>query len=198
MSKGRLEAFTDAVIAIILTILVLELNPPHSGSLASLWALRGRFGIYLVSFLTLIVYWNNHHHLFQLVNRIDWRVMWANSFFMLAISMFPFATSWVGEGHVDAFGPELIYGFVVFMSNVSYLLLVVTLRHVNVPTSELVKLYGHQHDWKAVGSIVMAFIAMILALLWPPLTIILDLLMLLLWAIPDQRVERHLLRGPKE
>lgn len=108
------------------------------------------------------------------------------------------ATSWVGEGHVDAFGPELIYGFVVLMSNVSYLLLVVTLRHVNGPTSALVKLYGQQHDWKAVGSIVMAFIAMILALLWPPLTIILDLLMLLLWAIPDQRVERHLLRGPKE
>ena len=107
MNKGRLEAFTDAVIAIILTILVLELQPPHSGSLASLWQLRGVFAIYLVSFLTLIVYWNNHHHLFQLVERIDWRVMWANSFFMLVVSMFPFATSWVGEGHVGTFGPVI-------------------------------------------------------------------------------------------
>lgn len=168
MNKGRLEAFTDAVIAIILTILVLELNPPHSGSLASLWELRGVFGIYLVSFLTLMVYWNNHHHLFQLVKRIDWRVMWANSLFMLAISMFPFATSWVGEGHVDAFGPELIYGFVVLMANISYLLLVETLRRVNGPHSELAALYNRQHNWKAIGSIIIAFVAMILALLWPP------------------------------
>ena len=122
MNKGRLEAFTDAVIAIILTILVLELQPPHSGSLASLWQLRGVFAIYLVSFLTLIVYWNNHHHLFQLVERIDWRVMWANSFFMLVVSMFPFSTSWVGEGHVGTFGPELAYGFVILMANISYVL----------------------------------------------------------------------------
>ena len=115
---------------------------------------------------------------------------------MLAISMFPFATSWVGEGH-EAFGPELIYGFVVLMANISYLLLVETLRRVNGPHSELAALYNRQHNWKAIGSIIIAFVAMILALLWPPLTIILDLVMLLLWAIPDQRVERHLLHGPK-
>ena len=153
--------------------------------------------VWYLPFLTLMVYWNNHHHLFQLVKRIDWRVMWANSLFMLAISMFPFATSWVGEGHVDAFGPELIYGFVVLMANISYLLLVETLRRVNGPHSELAALYNRQHNWKAIGSIIIAFVAMILALLWPPLTIILDLVMLLLWAIPDQRVERHLLHGPK-
>ena len=172
MNKGRLEAFTDAVIAIILTILVLE--------------------------LTLIVYWNNHHHLFQLVERIDWRVMWANSFFMLVVSMFPFATSCVGEGHVGTFGPELAYGFVILMANISYVLLVQTLIRVNGPTSALADLYRQRHNWKAAASVAIALVAMLLALLWPPLTIILDLLMLLLWAIPDQRIERHLMADSKK
>lgn len=140
VKQGRSEAFTDAVIAIILTILVLELNPPHSGTLASLWELRGVFGIYLVSFLTLMVYWNKLLLLLLLVKRIDWRVMWAHSSFMLEFYMFPFATSWVGEGHVEAFGPELIVGFVVLMAHISYSLLVETLRRVNGPHSELAAL----------------------------------------------------------
>ena len=95
MPKNRLEAFTDAVIAIIMTILVLELHEPNGDTWEALAALGYRFFIYIVSFIILAIYWNNHHHLFQVVHKINGRVLWANSFFIFALSLFPFATSWI-------------------------------------------------------------------------------------------------------
>lgn len=97
MSKNRLEAFTDAVIAIIMTILVLELHEPSSDTWQALSALGSRFLIYIISFFTLVIYWNNHHHMFQVVHKVNGKVLWANSFFLFALSLFPFATSWISE-----------------------------------------------------------------------------------------------------
>src|SRR5699024_4991172 len=106
MPKNRLEAFTDAVIAIIMTILVLELHEPNGDTWEALAALGYRFFIYIVSFIILAIYWNNHHHLFQVVHKINGRVLWANSFFVFALSLFPFATSWISE-YINSLAPEM-------------------------------------------------------------------------------------------
>lgn len=191
MTKNRLEAFTDGVIAIIITIMVLELTPPAGGSFAALWGLRYRFLIYLVSFLTLAVYWNNHHHLFQVVKTIDGNVLWANIFFLFATSLFPFATAWVGEGHLGSFAPEMFYGAVVLLADGLFYVLILVLIHANGSNSAIRELLGRGYN-KPLVSIGGAIVAIFAALIWPPLTLIIDTLLLLLWVVPERRIERHL------
>lgn len=140
MPKNRLEAFTDAVIAIIMTILVLELHEPNGDTWEALAALGYRFFIYIVSFIILAIYWNNHHHLFQVVHKINGRVLWANSFFVFALSLFPFATSWISE-YINSLAPEMTYGFVTLTANIAYYIL----------AKELVKANkGHEKALKAM------------------------------------------------
>lgn len=122
MPKNRLEAFTDAVIAIIMTILVLELHQPNTDTWQALSALGYRFMIYIVSFFTLVIYWNNHHHMFQVVHKVNWRVLWANSFFIFALSFFPFVTSWISE-YSHSLAPEITYGVVTLGANIAYYIL---------------------------------------------------------------------------
>ena len=192
MSKNRVEAFTDGVIAIIITIMVLELRPPDGGTFAALWTLRYEFAIYLISFLTLGVYWNNHHHLFQIVENVDGLVLWSNTAFLFAVSLFPFATAWVGGHHVDAHMPEMFYGIVVLLADVTYYNLVVRLSRVNDETDAVTELLGSGY-YKPIISIILNVIALGLGwLFWAPLTIAIDTVGLLLWVIPERRIERHL------
>ncbi len=191
MSKNRIEAFTDGVIAIIITIMVLELQPPKGGGFADLWALRFEFMIYFVSFLMLAVYWNNHHHLFQIVKKIDGAVLWSNIAFLFTASLLPFATAWVGEHHVGAQAPELFYGFVILLADTAYYVLVQCLMRVNTNSNAVTSLLGRKY-YKPLITIGVNVVALGLGLLWAPLTIIADTLALLLWVIPERRIERHL------
>lgn len=191
MSKNRVEAFTDGVIAIIITIMVLELRPPAGGSFAALWSLRYVFLIYLVSFLTLAVYWNNHHHLFQAVKHVDGAVLWSNIGFLFASSLFPFATAWVGEHHVGATAPELFYGGVVLLANIAYWILVQCLMRVNTRSNAVQEVLGRGYR-KPLITISANVVAILLGLWWAPLTIICDTLALLLWVVPERKLEQHL------
>ncbi|WP_407892995.1 TMEM175 family protein [Lacticaseibacillus sp. N501-2] len=191
MSKHRVEAFTDGVIAIIITIMVLELQAPAGGDFAALWALRYRFLIYLVSFLTMAVYWNNHHHLFQVVTHVDGLVLWSNTGFLFATSLFPFATAWVGAHHLASVAPEMFYGGVVLLADLAYYALVQCLLRVNTKDQAIQQVLGHGY-YKPLIAVSGNVVALVIGLWWAPLTIILDTLLLLLWVIPEKRIERHL------
>ncbi|WP_125705865.1 TMEM175 family protein [Lacticaseibacillus daqingensis] len=190
MPKGRLEAFTDGVIAIIITIMVLELRPPAGGTFAALWGLRYSLLIYLVSFFTLAVYWNNHHHLFLIVRKISGRVLWANVLFLFTISLFPFATAWVGEHHVGNAAPEMTYGIVVCATNAAFFLLIRCLSHADKTNHDFAQLVGRDY-YKPVVSVLGSFGGIFAALIWPPLTIMINAALLLLWVQPERRIERH-------
>src|SRR4051794_24137338 len=130
MGKGRIEAFSDGVIAIIITIMVLELKLPHDAELASLHETAPAFIGYVISFVFVGIYWNNHHHLLHLVKHVDARIMWANMHLLFWLSLIPVVTRWVGEHPYDA-PPTALYGVVMFMSGIAYLLLqtAIVVRH---------------------------------------------------------------------
>ncbi|WP_125581814.1 TMEM175 family protein [Lacticaseibacillus suibinensis] len=190
MPKSRLEAFTDGVIAIIITIMVLDLHAPEAGSFAALWGMRSVFLIYLISFFTMAVYWNNHHHLFLLIKKISDRVLWANLAFLFAASLMPFATSWVGAQHLDSYVPEMTYGVVMLLMDVTFWLLIRLLIHADRHNTALVGLLGEGY-YKPLVTISGNVLAILLAFLWPPLTIIVDVALLALWAQPEKRIEHH-------
>lgn len=186
MSKARLEAFTDAIIAIIMTLLILELDSPEHPTFAALWAKRYGFFIYLVSFLSLAVYWNNHHHLLQIADKISGKVMWLNIFFILGLSFYPFASSWIEKG-VFARAPELFYGVVVLFTNVCYALMARQLVRVNGSESRVGRAIKGYH--KPLITIAMNIVGLILALFVPIAVIILYVLSMLLWVIPEKKIE---------
>ncbi|MCX2454549.1 TMEM175 family protein [Lacticaseibacillus nasuensis] len=191
MPKNRLEAFTDGVVAIIITIMVLELTPPAGSSFTALWGLRDKFLIYLVSFVILAVYWNNHHHLLQLAKHIDGVVLWANVFFLFALSLFPFATAWIGEHLGTAVAPAVFYGAVMTLGNLAYYLLLLALIHANGRASAIQQTLGQDY-YKPLVSIGGALVSTALAWVWPPIVVILNTGLLLLWVLPERRVERHI------
>nr|OTP17215.1 hypothetical protein A5888_001353 [Enterococcus sp. 9E7_DIV0242] len=136
MSKTRIEAFTDAVIAIIMTILVLELLPPKTDNWQALFDIGHKIFIYIISFIMLAIYWNNHHHMFQLVHKINGRVLWANNFFIFTLTLIPFATAWVGD-FLDSLVPELLYGVVILLADVAYYILMKELIRAEKNNSKL-------------------------------------------------------------
>lgn len=187
MPKNRLEAFTDAVIAIIMTILVLELHEPNGDTWEALAALGYRFFIYIVSFIILAIYWNNHHHLFQSVRKIDGRVLWMNNLLILTLTFFPFVTGWVGE-HPFSWPPQALYGLVVLGADVAYYLVVRALIQANGPKSEVQRLFGHYP--KLTLSIVLNIIALIVGKLVAPIAVlIIDTIVLVMWFIPERKAE---------
>lgn len=190
MSKSRLEAFTDGVLAIIITIMVLELQPPSGGSFEALWALRFRLAIYFVSFFQVAVYWNNHHHLFLLVRRINGNVLWANILFLFFASLIPFVTAWVGENHLDSPAPEMTYGVVLLMASVAFYFLIQTVINADETNAEINKLLGKGY-YKPIVTIGIIVLSIGAAWFWPPATIIINFLVLLLWVRPERRIERH-------
>ena len=189
MHKNRLEAFSDGVIAIIITIMVLEFRPPHGAALADLRPLLPVFLGYVLSFVFLGIYWNNHHHMFQVVKRIGGAVLWANMHLLFWLSLVPFVTGWMGE-HGLRPAPVAAYGAVLLGAAIAYTILVRTLLRHHERDSALARAIGS--DTK--GYISLACYAAALAVAWwlPWLSCALYVVVALIWLIPDRRMERVL------
>jgi uncharacterized membrane protein len=191
MGKGRLEAFSDGVIAIIITIMVLEMKVPHGDNLDALLPLLPVFLSYVLSFVYVGIYWNNHHHMLHASTRVTGAVLWANLHLLFWLSLFPFTTGWMGENHFTAL-PTAIYGVVLLMAAIAYYALQLTIIRANGPESVLKKAVGR--DLKGRLS-PFAYIAAIVATLWSPMVAeLIYVLVALLWLIPDRRIENVLLR----
>ena len=189
MTKGRLEAFSDGVLAIIITIMVLELSVPHEPTFEALLGLWPVFISYVLSFVHVGIYWNNHHHLFQAVRAIDGRVMWANLHLLFWLSLFPFATAWMGENDF-ASAPVAAYGVVLFMAGVAYFVLVRALLRVQPPGTKLAQAVGS--DRKGKLSPVIYAIAIPIAFIAPLVSFALYITVAVIWVVPDTRIERTL------
>ena len=192
MGKGRLEAFSDGVLAIIITIMVLELRPPTEATLEALGALTPIFLCYALSFTNVAIYWNNHHHLFQAVRVVDGRVLWANMLLLFCLSLFPFGTAWMGEHLTDRDKlPIAVYGVILISAALSYTALVITLVRIQ-PDRTLADAIGR--DRKGFASLVCYAIAIPLAWFLPVAAFALYVAVALLWLVPDRRIERQLQR----
>ena len=196
MEKGRVEAFTDGVIAVIITIMVLELKPPHEPTWHALAGDWHVFLSYVLSFVYVAIYWNNHHHLMHAVEHVNGRVMWANLFFLFWLSLFPFTTSWLSEAQpVPAEVPTAVYGIVLLMTAVSWVPLSRALMACNGgDESELAKAIGGRWgDWKAIVSPPIYLAAIVLAFFAPTVSCVLYAVVATLWFIPDRRIEKKVL-----
>ncbi|MDE1949487.1 MAG: DUF1211 domain-containing protein [Burkholderiales bacterium] len=189
MGKGRIEAFSDGVIAIIITIMVLDLKVPHGDGLDALVPLLPALLTYVLSFVYVGIYWNNHHHLLHACSRVDGRVLWANLHLLFWLSLFPFATGWMGENHFHAL-PSAGYGVVLLMAAVAYYLLQLAIIAAQGPGSTLAQALGSDLKGKLSPLIYLAAIG---AAFWEPaLSEGLYVLVALLWLVPDRRIERAL------
>jgi uncharacterized membrane protein len=188
MTTGRMEAFSDGVIAIIITIMVLELRPPHDTSLAGLRPLLPVLGSYLMSFIYLGIYWSNHHHLLQAAEHVDGRALWANLHLLFWLSLIPFVTAWMGENHFVQW-PVALYGSVLVMSGIAYYILVRALlaTHGN---ALLASALGS--DFKGRVSILIYLVAIPLAFVRSWLACGIYILVAVMWLIPDRRIERKI------
>lgn len=189
MEKNRLEAFSDGVMAIIITIMVLELKVPHATDFAALKSILPVFLSYVLSFIYVGIYWNNHHHMFQSTRRVTGGILWANLHLLFWLSLFPFATGWIGENHVAAL-PTAFYGFVLLMAAIAYYLLERRIIAHQGRESLLAAAVGR--DWKGKLSPLCYLSAIPLAFVSPWLSVGLYVFVALLWLIPDRRIERVL------
>ncbi len=189
MSKTRLEAFSDAVIAIILTIMVLELRPPHEVSLAALRPLVPVFLSYVLSFVYLGIYWNNHHHMLQAVQRVNGGILWANMHLLFWLSLIPFTTAWMGETGF-AGPPVVVYGAVLLLAGVAYFILSRSLIRHHGRDSKLSQAVGA--DFKGKASVVFYAAAIGLAYVHEGIALAIYVLVALMWLVPDKRIERTL------
>ncbi len=155
MSKGRLEAFSDGVFAILITIMVLELHAPEGNTFEALKPLLPKFISYILSFIYVAIYWNNHHHMFQIVKHVNGKVLWCNTLLLFCISLIPFVTAWMGENHFNA-SPVALYGIVLLMASLSYPLLLFSLIQVNGKGSLLAKSIGRDFKGKISIAIYIA------------------------------------------
>lgn len=189
MGKGRLEAFSDGVIAILITIMVLELKVPHGTEASALRPLLPVLLSYLLSFVYLAIYWNNHHHLMQAAKGVNGAILWANMHLLFWLSLLPFATAWMGENGF-AKVPMACYGGVLLMAGTAYYILVRVLIQHHGPDSHLAKAMGT--DAKGKISLVVYAVAMVWACWLPALALALYTLVALMWLVPDRRIERVL------
>src|SRR5918993_148364 len=187
MKTNRVEAFSDGVIAIIITIMVLELRPPHEATLASLRPLIPVAGSYLLSFVYLGIYWNNHHHMLHVTQKVSGGVLWANLHLLFWLSLVPFVTAWMGENHFQPV-PTAAYGVVLLLAALSYTLLQFTIISNEGRRSMLAEAVGH--DRKGTLSLVGYGIAIPLALYQPWMAGAIYTLIAIGWLIPDRRIER--------
>jgi uncharacterized membrane protein len=192
MNKNRLEAFSDGVIAIIITIMVLEIKVPHGEQLADLLPLWPVFLSYVLSFINVGIYWNNHHHLLHAAHKVSGGVLWANLLLLFWLSMMPFATAWMGENHFASM-PVVVYALDLCLCALSYILLQAKIMQLEGPESVLRKAIGR--DRKGKISMACYVLAIPLALLgWPGLAGVLMGLVAAMWLIPDRRIEQGLSR----
>jgi len=187
MSKSRLEAFSDGVIAIIITIMVLELRVPHDASWHALRPIGPIFLGYLLSFVFLGIYWSNHHHLLQVVQHVNGRVLWANLHLLFWLSLIPFATQWMGENQFAA-GPAALYGVVLLCAAIAYFILARSLLSIHSPDSVLAMALGA--DFKGKISMVIYLVAIPLAFVRSWLACSLYVLVAVMWLVPDRRIEK--------
>ena len=187
MRPERLSGFSDGVIAIIITIMVLELKVPHGGDLEALKSALPVFLSYVLSFLYVAIYWNNHHHLLHTCRRVNGAILWANTHLLFWLSLIPFATAWLGENHVAAL-PTALYGVALLMPAIAYFLLQTAIVRVNGADSSLAQALGADLKGKISPLIYIAGIA--LAFVNPWFSIALYVLVALIWLIPDRRIER--------
>jgi uncharacterized membrane protein len=189
MSKGRLEAFSDGVIAIIITIMVLEMKVPHGGDLQDLAPLLPVFLSYVLSFVYVGIYWNNHHHMLHACTTVTGGILWANLHLLFWLSLFPFTAGWLGENHFAAV-PTALYGIVLLMAAIAYYLLQQTIIRAQGEGSILKQAVGG--DWKGKVSPVLYLVAIAMALRSPRTADAVYVIAALLWLIPDRRIEKRL------
>jgi uncharacterized membrane protein len=187
MPKDRLAAFSDGVIAVIITIMVLELKVPHSADWAALKGLMPIILSYVLSFLNVAIYWNNHHHLLHSAERVSGGMLWANMHLLFWLSLMPFTTDWMDENHFDSI-PVAVYGFVLLMSGLSYTILQWTIVRVEGPRSLLANALGN--DRKGKASLVLYAVAVVCAFVQPWISLGLYVSVAALWFIPDRRIEK--------
>jgi uncharacterized membrane protein len=186
MDTRRLEGFSDGVLAIIITIMVLEMKVPHGADFASLWPLWPVFLSYLLSFVYIGIYWNNHHHMLHAAKRVNASIMWANSHLLFWLSLVPFATGWMGENDF-APAPTAVYGFVLLMSAVAYWLLQRTIIREHGKDSVLTRAVGA--DLKGKISPVLYLAAILSTFFQQWIAQALYVLVALMWLLPDRRIE---------
>ena len=187
MSRGRMEAFSDGVIAIIITIMVLELRVPHDASWRSLIPLAPVFLSYVLSFVFVGIYWSNHHHLLQVVERVNGGVLWANLHLLFWLSLTPFVTAWMGENKFAAV-PVSLYGIVLLGAAIAYFILARSLLAIHEPDSLLATALGA--DFKGKISMVIYLLAIPLAFVRSWLACSLYILVAVMWLVPDRRIEK--------
>lgn len=190
MGKGRLEAFSDGVIAILITIMVLELKVPHGSDLTALRPLIPVFLSYVLSFVYLGIYWNNHHHLLQAVRHVNGHILWANLHLLFWLSLVPFATSWMGENQFAPL-PVALYGVVLLLAAIAYFVLTNILIAYHGKDSTLAIALGR--DFKGRGSMAVYVLAILLAFVNAWVACALYILVAAMWLIPDRRIEKTLI-----
>ncbi len=189
MNKGRLEAFSDGVLAVIITIMVLEMKSPHEPSLAALRPLISVLLSYVLSFVYIGIYWNNHHHLLHATQRVNGATLWANLHLLFWLSLIPFTTAWMGENHFEAW-PVAVYGMVLLLAGVAYFILTKALIKLHGRGSPLATSIGR--DRKGQISIMIYAAAIPLAFARPWIAGAFYVLVAIMWLIPDPRIERTL------
>lgn len=194
MGRSRLEAFSDGVLAIIITIMVLELRAPHSADLGALRPLLPGFLSYLLSFIYLAIYWNNHHHMLQSVEHVSGGMLWANLHLLFWLSLVPFVTAWMGENHF-ASAPTALYGVVLLLAAIAYLTLQRTIIKTQGRDSLLAAAVGR--DVKGKLSPALHIVAISATPISPRIAWVLYVAVALMWLIPDRRIERTLAERTK-
>jgi uncharacterized membrane protein len=193
MGKGRLEAFSDGVIAIIITIMVLEMKVPHGENLRALRPLLPVFLSYILSFVYVGIYWNNHHHMLHVASRVTGPILWANLHLLFWLSLFPFATGWMGENHF-ALAPSALYGFVLLMAAIAYFILQNAIIASEGPASVLKRAVGR--DWKGKISPLLYVLGIVVSVFSSWMAQAIYVIVALLWLIPDRRIEHALRHNP--
>lgn len=193
MGSTRLEAFSDGVIAILITIMILELKVPHGTEFSALVPVLPNLGVYLLSFVFLGIYWNNHHHMLHLTDRITGGVLWANLHLLFWLSLVPFVTAWMGENHFAAV-PTAVYGAVLLLNGVGYYILERVIIAAQEPGCRLEAAVGK--DRKGVASVALYALAIVLAFVHPAIAIAIYVVVALMWLVPDPRIEAEVRKQP--
>jgi uncharacterized membrane protein len=195
MGKGRLEAFSDGVLAIIITIMVLELRVPHEADFAALRPVVPVLLSYVLSFVYLGIYWNNHHHMLHVTRQVTGSILWANLHLLFWLSLVPFVTAWMGENHF-ASAPTALYGAILFLAAIAYLILQRQILKSEGPHSVLAGAVGR--DFKGKLSQLLCIVAIGAAFVRPSISHVIYILVALIWFIPDRRIERAMARADSE
>ena len=188
MTKGRLEAFSDGVFAVIITIMVLDMRVPRGTDFQALRSVAPVFLCYVLSYIYVGIYWNNHHHLLHASERVTGGILWANLILLFCLSLAPFTTAWMGENHFAPL-PVAAYGVMLLFAGIAYFILTKSLIAHHGKNSVLATSIGH--DWKGTVSVVVYVLAIPLAFRWPWLACGCYVFVALMWLLPDRRIEKH-------